>query len=96
VQVVNSFELIPEDKYHLILLLDVLEHIDKGFFRNLVQSYASPGTLFLITVALYPFLYSEHDINLGHRRRYMYTELQWPMRNEGLHIVRSAYLLVVS
>jgi hypothetical protein len=76
----------------LILLLDVLEHIDKGFVTNLIQSYASPGTLFLITVPLYPFLYSEHDINLGHKRRHAYAELQRLMRNEGLHIVRSGYL----
>ena len=91
VKVVNDWNQIHGRRYHLILLLDVLEHIenDKGFLRDLVERFSFPDTVFLITVPLHSFLFSEHDIKLNHKRRYAYKELLLQIRGEGLHIIRS-------
>lgn len=59
-------ELAPD----VVLLLDVLEHIedDRGFFEEIVD--AAPRAVFLITVPADPRLWSPHDVALGHHRRY--------------------------
>lgn len=55
-----------------ILLLDVLEHIedDAGFFKRIV-GLAKPGALIFITVPACPWLWSPHDNDHHHFRRYM-------------------------
>lgn len=94
IQVINSFDRIPEARYSLILLLDVLEHIenDVEFLRNLTQRFSSFDTYFLITVPLHPFLFSEHDIRLGHKRRYTYKELSSLILDAGLREIHSGNL----
>jgi len=94
VHVVNSMDSVPNDRYSLILLLDVLEHIDDdvGFLSSLVKRFSSSNTIFLIAVPLHPSLFSEHDINLGHRRRYTYSELLSRMEETGLNIINSGNL----
>lgn len=89
--VVNSIEKIPCETYSLVLLLDILEHIedDKGFLNYIIKHYASSDTFFLITVPLHPFLFSEHDVNLGHKRRYTYGELMLQLQSAGLKIIDS-------
>jgi len=94
IQAVNSLDKVPCRIYSLILLLDVLEHVedDMGFLQNLVNQYSSPETFFLITVPLHPFLFSEHDIYLRHKRRYSYSELLFKIQGAGLKIVDSGNL----
>lgn len=43
----------------------------------------------MITVPLHPFLFSEHDINLGHKRRYNYNEFLLRVKSRGLRIMDS-------
>lgn len=54
-----------------VLLADVLEHVedDADFLRDLVQRL-KPGAVLLITVPAHQFLWNEHDVALGHKRRY--------------------------
>lgn len=94
VHAVNSLDSVPNDRYSLILLLDILEHIDDdvGFLSNLVKRFSSSNTMFLITVPLHSSLFSEHDINLGHRRRYTYSELLSEIEEAGLNIINSGNL----
>lgn len=94
INVVNSLEQVPKETYPLILLLDVLEHIedDREFLKNLIQRFSSPDTLFLITVPLHSFLFSEHDIKLAHKRRYNYNKLLLQIQKERLDIIRSGNL----
>lgn len=58
-------------KFDLICMFDVLEHIDDDFkvFETVKDSLNEEG-LFFITVPAYQFLYSTHDKNLHHIRRY--------------------------
>ena len=55
----------------VVLLLDVLEHLedDGGFLRNLMQCMAG-GAYLIITVPADMRLWSPHDENYGHFRRY--------------------------
>src|SRR5208337_1627345 len=94
IRTVNSIEKIPCETYSLVLLLDVLEHVedDKGFLKHIIKHYASPDTFILITVPLHPFLFSEHDVNLGHKRRYTCGELIQQLQGAGLEIIDSGNL----
>src|SRR6185437_10984047 len=55
----------------LYLIMDVLEHVehDEDFLASLI-AFSRPGSVFLITVPAWPFLWSEHDVVAGHFRRY--------------------------
>lgn len=60
----------------IILLLDVLEHIenDKDFLSTLA-AVMHPGAYLMLTVPANMSLWSPHDVNHGHYRRYEYLEL---------------------
>jgi SAM-dependent methyltransferase len=77
----------------LVFALDVLEHLDRdadvlaGATRVL-----RAGGLLIINVPAHPWLFSEHDRHLGHRRRYRPTEIEALVRGAGLSVVRSTPL----
>jgi 2-polyprenyl-3-methyl-5-hydroxy-6-metoxy-1,4-benzoquinol methylase len=76
----------------VVLLMDVLEHVDDDV--ELLSSYArdaAPGTLFLITVPAFNFLWSAHDDFLEHRRRYTLSSLRKVVKASGLVEVDSHY-----
>ena len=76
----------------LVLMMDVLEHVDDD--RGLVRHYADRvpgGAHFLVTVPAFPFLWSGHDVFLEHKRRYRLVEIESAMRGAGLEIVRGSY-----
>src|SRR5207247_517472 len=59
-----------------VLLLDVLEHLDDDVAALVTARRAlRPGGLLVITVPAYRWLWSGHDVALGHRRRYTAREL---------------------
>src|SRR5262249_6546442 len=69
-----------------------LEHVDDD--RGLVRRYAAKvpaGTHFLVTVPAFRFLWSGHDVFLGHKRRYRLHEIEAVVREAGLAVVRGAY-----
>lgn len=76
----------------IVLMMDVLEHIDDdiGFLKEQI-SKVPIGTHFLITVPAFEFLWSGHDIFLGHKRRYTLNELEMRVREAGLEVVRGSY-----
>ncbi|MCW8916283.1 MAG: class I SAM-dependent methyltransferase [Magnetovibrio sp.] len=60
----------------LVLMMDVLEHVDDDVgLLNQYFAHAPSGTLALITVPAFSFLWSGHDVFLEHRRRYTLTSL---------------------
>ncbi|MCE6957687.1 class I SAM-dependent methyltransferase [Cereibacter sphaeroides] len=68
----------------LVLLMDVLEHVDDDV--ALLREYwekAPPGAVFVITVPAFEFLWSSHDDYLEHRRRYTRTRLANTIRAAG-------------
>ena len=76
----------------LVLLMDVLEHVDDDV--SLLRSYVEKvpaGSQFLITVPAFQFLWSGHDEFLQHKRRYTLAGLQDTVSKSGLSIERSCY-----
>ena len=63
-----------------IVATDILEHLDDDLaaleeFRRILK----PGGQAVITVPAFQFLWSEHDVVLMHRRRYVAAKLRpWP------------------
>ena len=77
----------------LVLMMDVIEHVDDD--RALLKEYldiAPSGTHFFVTVPAFSFLWSEHDIFLGHRRRYTLKELEQVVALAGASVERSSYI----
>jgi len=62
----------PAPGFDLVLVLDVLEHIDDPvtFIDESLRPLAAPGTAVLVGVPAHPLLFSDHDRALGHFRRY--------------------------
>ena len=80
-----------KEKYDVICAMDLLEHVknDKQIFNWMVDHLNSNGVLF-ITVPAYQFLFSYHDVALGHFRRY--TLKQITNLNDGrLSILKKGY-----
>lgn len=85
---------IPGARFDLLLLLDVLEHLDddRGFLAGLLEEHALPGASVLVSVPAWRGLYCRHDAAFTHRRRYDPADLAKTLRAAGLSIERSGGL----
>jgi len=84
----------PDGQFDILLLLDVLEHVedDRSFVRSLVAESLRPGATLLITVPAWPWLFSPHDAGLKHFRRYRPGDCARMLEAAGLEIVESGGL----
>jgi SAM-dependent methyltransferase len=83
---------IADRSYHLIALLDVLEHVDAD--REALASIAgklAPGGRILVTVPAYQWLWSAHDVAHHHKRRYSKRGLRRVIEAAGLRAERIGY-----
>jgi SAM-dependent methyltransferase len=81
-----------EDKFDLICMLDVLEHIeDDSAAANYLASQLNPNGMLLMTVPAYMFLWSAHDEIHHHKRRYTRSGLEAIIINSGLKMKYSSY-----
>ncbi|MDR6918699.1 2-polyprenyl-3-methyl-5-hydroxy-6-metoxy-1,4-benzoquinol methylase [Pseudomonas sp. 3296] len=76
----------------LVLLMDVLEHVDDdvGLLKAYVDKVPS-GSRFLMTVPAFRFLWSGHDEFLEHKRRYTLAQLETVARAAGLTVQQGTY-----
>ena len=76
----------------LVLLMDVLEHVDEpvALLREYRQKAREHAT-FLISVPAFQWLWSAHDVFLGHKRRYTIAALEDTVRAAGLQVCASSY-----
>ena len=75
-----------------VLLLDVLEHLDDDVAALVTARRAlRPSGLLVITVPAYRWLWSGHDVALGHRRRYTARELSRVVERAELAVVHASY-----
>jgi len=79
-------------KYDLIIFLDVLEHIDNfdSFLNNLRQILKSDGVA-IMSVPAYQALFSKHDEELHHFRRYNWNMIQDQIKNKFVLKKRFGY-----
>lgn len=80
------------DKFDLICMLDLLEHIDDELATlRVVRERLKENGLLVITVPAFQFLWSRHDeVNL-HIRRYHQKRLLEKCRQAGLRVEYSTY-----
>jgi len=81
-----------ERRFDLILMTDVLEHLDDeaGALRAL-RARLRPGGWLLMTVPAMNWLWSDHDVTHHHRRRYGANELGTLVRGAGLDVTYLSY-----
>lgn len=75
---------VPEAFFDVIVLLDVIEHIedDREALRGVYRALR-PGGIALITTPAFPFLWSRHDELAHHYRRYRRAELKHTLKAAG-------------
>ena len=80
----------------VVLLLDVIEHLDDDLaaLRAAGTVLAACGML-VLTAPAYPWLWSAHDVVLGHRRRYVATGLRRLVERAGFGVERLTYFNTV-
>ncbi len=78
--------------FDLVLMLDVLEHIqdDRGALAS-AREALRPGGHLLVTVPALPWLWSRHDEANEHHRRYLPGTLGRTLADAGLEIVTLRY-----
>lgn len=83
---------VPPGWADVVLLLDVLEHLDDDAAAlGAARRALAPGGLLVVTVPAYRWLWSAHDVALGHRRRYTARELRRLVERAGYAVERVSY-----
>jgi SAM-dependent methyltransferase len=76
----------------VVLLLDVIEHLDDDVAALVAAHRALRADgIVMITVPAYRWLWSAHDVRLGHRRRYTAARLRDVARTAGFRVERTTY-----
>ena len=82
---VNDREPSLHERYDVIVLLDVLEHVDPPVpFLESLKWHLRPGGTVLINVPALPMLFSAYDDVLGHYRRYTRGSLRLDCEAAGM------------
>lgn len=82
----------PAGAHDLVLMLDVLEHIeDEAAAVDRLAGLLAPGGALLVTVPALPVLWSEFDSLSGHYRRYTKATLRAALERAGLEVVSLRY-----
>jgi 2-polyprenyl-3-methyl-5-hydroxy-6-metoxy-1,4-benzoquinol methylase len=90
----NSIPSQFKDKTDCVLILDVLEHChdDHAVLSSLLnKEILKKDALIVITVPAFHWLFSQHDITLGHFRRYNHSQLKRLCLQNNLKIIESGY-----
>jgi SAM-dependent methyltransferase len=76
----------------VVLLLDVLEHLDDDETAlRAAHAMLRPGGLIVVAVPAYDWLWSRHDVVLGHRRRYTAGRLRARLEAAGFAVEHLTY-----
>ncbi len=87
---------VPDEWADAVLLLDVIEHVDDDVAAlRAARRLARPGGVVMVSVPAYAWLWSGHDVALGHRRRYTASRLRVALAAAGLHVEHVGYFNTV-
>jgi SAM-dependent methyltransferase len=83
---------VAPDWADVVLLLDVIEHVDDDVATLCAaRAGVGEGGLLVVTVPAYQWLWSGHDEVLGHRRRYTAAGLRAAVERAGFEVLRVSY-----
>jgi SAM-dependent methyltransferase len=81
-----------DGQFDLLLACDVLEHIeDDGSALGELHRVAAEGAYLVITVPAYQWMWTEHDVQLHHVRRYTSSVLRARVGAAGWDVVTTTY-----
>lgn len=78
--------------FHLVTMLDVLEHTDDKKTLREVWRILKPNGILVVTVPALPWLWSQWDVVLKHKRRYTKYSLQTILQQNNFYILKISYL----
>lgn len=82
----------PDGTADMVLAMDVLEHVpDEADLLAPYIARADARTRFIITVPAFQFLWSAHDVYLGHYRRYTLRDIEHTLKRAGLSVLWGHY-----
>ena len=90
---VNDYKKLKNKKFDTILMFDVLEHIedDSDFLKNTVNKLLKNDGKIIMTVPAYQSLFSKHDEELKHYRRYNIKMIKDVCKKSGFKIINYHY-----
>ena len=82
-----DLSMFPPDRFDLIVLADVLEHVkeDEAALQA-IRARLKPGGKLLLTVPANKWMWSAHDVAVHHHRRYSKRHLARIVREAGLEV----------
>lgn len=92
-KVVNDYKKLKNKKFDMILMFDVLEHIkdDSIFLDKTVKPLLKDGGKIIMSVPAYQSLYSLHDKELKHYRRYNIKMMKDVCNKASFKIIKYHY-----
>jgi SAM-dependent methyltransferase len=89
----DLLELNIDETYDIVIMLDVLEHIDNDTSALAkVRSSMSRDGLLILTVPAYGWLWSSHDVTNAHFRRYSARQLRARLESSGFRVEQIGYM----
>jgi glycosyltransferase involved in cell wall biosynthesis len=82
----------PDETATVLTSLDVVEHLDDDVVGlEELRRVIRPRGLLLLTVPAYDWAWSDHDVALGHRRRYTAARLRAATERAGFDVIEVSY-----
>lgn len=86
-----------DNSYDLVTSLDVLEHLEDD--QKVMQEawrVLKPGGFFLVSVPAHPWLWSDHDEAMRHKRRYSQKEILSKLQKVGFDIMEKSHFVIIA
>lgn len=88
-----NLENVPDESIDLFLLFDVLEHVeDDKLSIEVLRNKLKPNGYILLTVPAFSFLWSQHDKDFHHKRRYNLKQIEKILTDCEFKIIKGCYL----
>lgn len=92
----NQSDIPKEEKYNLLIMLDLIEHLnDPVALLKEYRDYLAPNGILLILVPSFQSLWSQHDVALGHVKRYTVPMLKRETTEAGFKAITQGYLFSI-
>jgi hypothetical protein len=85
----DYFNMFPTEENVLFLCMDVLEHLEKE--DEILQHLTHENNYFLFAVPAFQAVFSQHDVLLGHYRRYNLKQLENVLTKNQFQVLSKGY-----